>query len=293
MEHDRGNPGGDERVVVGVVGDLPIEHEFELCGGIGLEAGHPQPLGGPRPEHLEPLASQPADHVEVHGEYDSGRRQHRRPHAQEVVGAEQSLLLAVPEGDQDRPPRRAGEMTEGLDQLQQSGDARGVVVGAVVDEARGTVAVPRVAVADVVVVGADHDDFLGDRGVAARQERQDVAHAAEVLEERALVAGGLNGEFLERRDDVGAGGPATAAASLPPLEGVVGQRVNVTARLVGPDARAGGRQVFRVARIAPCLERDGEAGYRQPAYGGTGCVVAKKCLHDGSPPCGTGIWRQE
>ncbi len=40
VKHHRGNPGGDERIVVGVVLDFPVVDEFEVRGPVGLQHGH-------------------------------------------------------------------------------------------------------------------------------------------------------------------------------------------------------------------------------------------------------------
>ena len=78
---------------------------------------------------------------------------------------------------------------QGVDQLEQRGDAAGVVVGAVVDVADRAVAVPPRAVADVVVVGADEDVFAAAARVGPGRLRQQVLVAGvEPLQVAAVVA---------------------------------------------------------------------------------------------------------
>ncbi len=156
-----------------------------------------------------------------------------------MIGAEESLFLAVPEGEQDRPPRSARQVLHRLGQFDQAGHAGGIVVGPVMDEAEGSVAVAGVAVADVIVVGADHDQFVGDGRVAAAGEGEDVPHAAKLLVVAAVVAGGFEPEFFEMADDVTAGGPATAAAPFPAFERVVGKGGDMPLGIFGLNARAG------------------------------------------------------
>ena len=50
-----------------------------------------------------------------------------------MLRAEQAFLFGIPECEQDRPPRRVGQLAEGPGQCQQTGVAAGVVVGAIVD----------------------------------------------------------------------------------------------------------------------------------------------------------------
>ena len=86
--------------------------------------------------------------------------------AHPVPRAQQVDLLAVPEREDDRPPRLPPRAVQRVDHFEQRGDAAGVVVGAVVDVADRAVAVAATAVADVVVVGADQHVLVGSFGSA-------------------------------------------------------------------------------------------------------------------------------
>ena len=166
-----------------------------------------------------------------------------RPLPDKVIRAEQSLFLAVPEGNQDRPSGRLRKSLEGLHHLDQARDAGGVVVGPVVDEAEGPEAVSLGPVADMVVVGSDHDQFAGKARVAARQEGQHVAEArSEGLVPGAVVAGRLEAEGFDLLNDVGGCRPAAPGAPLAALEGVVSQGLDVAGGISGGDARDRGGQ---------------------------------------------------
>ena len=270
VEHHRGDSGGDEGIVIGVVGDLPVVHELEPRVAVGLERGHPQAVGRPRAVDLHPLAAQAADHVEVHREDDLEGGQPRGPRPQEVVRTEQALFLAIPEGEEDRPPRPAWHVLEGLGDLDQPGHSRGIVVGAVVDVAGGAVAVARVAVADVVVVGAHHHQLARHRRIAAGHEREDVAHAAEGLVIGAVVTGRLEAELFDRLHDVGAGGSAAPAPSLAAFEGIVGQGMHMPAGVGGLNARVGRRHPLGGSRLPGGQRRQGEQADRGERCGGCG-----------------------
>ena len=112
MEHHRRHAGSDEGVVVGIVLDVPDKGEVEAGGmrraAVGLHDRLAKAMGRPRAVDLEPSAPEPADHVEVDGKSDPPAGQTLRGHPEEVVGPEQSLLFAIPEGDQDRPPGPLG-----------------------------------------------------------------------------------------------------------------------------------------------------------------------------------------
>ncbi len=90
-------------------------------------------------------AAGPGHHVEVHIEPDLGEGNGRIPH--EVPCAAQPLLLVVEQSDHHRVARRRPD--EQLGDLHDHGDARGVVVRAVVDDP--------VTDALVVVVCRKHD----------------------------------------------------------------------------------------------------------------------------------------
>jgi len=197
-----------------------------------------------------------------------------------MAGAEQSLFLAVPEGEEDRPAWPLWQPLHRLHQFQEAGHAGGVVVGTVVDEAERAVAVVGVAIAHVVVVGAHDHQFVGCRGIASGLENEDVPHRAERLVEGPGVTGGLEAgaggfpEPLDLGDDVRPGGPAAAAAPLAALEGVVSQRGYVPARIGGADARVRlGEHFGRRRRMM---------GRGQGEHGGQGCNGTHR-----TPPCGT------
>jgi hypothetical protein len=113
-----------------------------------------------------------------------------------------------------------------------------------VHESEGAVAVAGVAVADVIVVGADDDQLPGEGRIAAADEPEDVAHAAERLVERAIVAGRLDVEFFQLFDDVGRRGPSAPGSRLAALEGIVGEHVDVAGGIGRLDARLGGSEQF-------------------------------------------------
>ena len=239
VKHDGRNPGRDERVVIRVVGDLPVEHQFQVRFGIRRHDRATERLGRAGTVDLDPLPSQSANHVEIQREDDLPLGNRRGTHPEEVVGTQQTLLLPVPKRDQHRSPRPARQLAEGLGQFDQSGDTRGVVVGAVVNQTGGAEAIVGCSVADVVVVGADDDHLAGDGRIAARQEGEDVPHAAERLEETAVVSRWLEPQSLDGLNDVGAGGTPAPTAPLAALEGIVGKGMDVPAGVRRPDARMG------------------------------------------------------
>ena len=267
VKHHGGDASLDEGEMIGVVGDVPVEDEFE-SGRVArsLVRGDnrpPQTFRGAGAKNLEPPATQPADHVEVYRERDPEMGQGRRACPQEVVRPQQSFLLAIPEGEEDRAAEPFGEMVHRLGQLEEPGDAGGVVVGSVVDVAERTVAVVGVAVADVVEVCSDHDEFPGQDGVAATEDRHYVAHPAERLVESAVVTGRFEREPRQLVDHVGRRRPAAAGATLAPLEGVVGEGGHVATGVgaadrgmrcrhpLGGDDRAGGHQCQKQPRGRP------------------------------------------
>src|SRR4029077_15819058 len=107
------------------------------------------------------VGAQAADHIHV----DHGHRVlERKNRVLAVVGrAKQSALFAA-EGDEYQPPALPAGLGKAARQFHERGRARAVIVGAVVNGALG---VPRqaaeAAVAQVIVVGADDDRFLGQR----------------------------------------------------------------------------------------------------------------------------------
>jgi len=109
----------------------------------------------------------------------------------------------------------------------------------------------------MVVVGADHDDLVLERGVAAFDQREDIAKLAKRLIEALLGGRPLQTELLEPLGDVDAGGPAAATARLAPFEGVVGQGVDEVLDLVGGDR--GHRSRFRLG-----LSGQGVVGRAEP-----------------------------
>jgi len=251
MKHDRGNAGHDEGVVIGVFLDLPVEGEFKGRPRRRVVVGPHDRIaeahGRATSEDLDAVAPQSADHVEVHAEHRIEVHERGGSHPDEVPRSEQALLFAVPEGDEQRPPGTGRQHLQGLGKLQEPGDTGGVVIGAVVHEAEGAVAVAGVAVADMVVVGADDDDLPGEGGIAAPDEREDVPHAAERLVERAVVTGRFDIEFFQLFDDVGRRGPTAPGPCLPPFEGIVGEHMDVTGGVGRLDARLGGGEQFRGA----------------------------------------------
>ena len=151
-----------------------------------------------------------------------------------MSGAEQPFFLAVPEGDEDRAAGSLGQPREQGGEFEQAGDAGRVVVGSVVDEADGTVAVGGGAVADMVVVATDDHDFAGECRIVSAQQGEHVLHAAEPLAVAAVVAGGFESERFELLDDVGGGGAAAAGSGLASFERVVGEDGDVAG---GPGGR--------------------------------------------------------
>ena len=135
-----------------------------------------------------------------------------------MLRAQQAVLLAVPEGEQNRSPRRASAAAHMASTISNKpGHAAGVVVGAVVDVADGAVAVAPRAVADVVVVGADDDHLAAKFRVAAGNEGEDVPPAARyrlVVAPVSRPAAEL--EPLQLRADVAAGGQSAPAADVAP-----------------------------------------------------------------------------
>jgi hypothetical protein len=153
--------------------------------------------------------------------------------------------------------------------FDQAGHTGGIVVGTVVDETERSVAVAGVAVADVVVVGADHDQFIGDGRIAAAGEGEDVSHAAKLLVVAAVVAGGFEPEFFQMADDVAAGGTTAATAPFAALEGVVSEGADMPLGVFSLNARAGRGHQFgcEKSRLRGCHSRAGnDGGQHQPGW---------------------------
>src|SRR2546430_2446822 len=119
------------------------------------------PLGrGVGAERDQLVLPQPSDHVEIDHGRDAGYRDRRV--LDEPGGPRQTDLLAGEERDQDAPSiRDAGERApQRLPDEHGPDGARSVVVGAVVNRvlvrAHGVLS----AIAQMVVVGADHDVFV-------------------------------------------------------------------------------------------------------------------------------------
>ena len=106
-------------------------------------------------------------------------------------------------------------------------------------------AIVGVAVADVIVVGADDHNLLSECWITALNEGQDVPHPAEGLVVTAGIASGLEAEFRELLDDVGGGRPASPAAPLPSFERVVGEHAHVPPGFRGADRGVGGGHFLR------------------------------------------------
>ena len=83
-----------------------------------------------------------------------------------MLRAEQARLFAVPQREHHRPLRRLRQFCERIDDFEHARDAAGVVVGAVVNVTGRPVAVRRIAVADVIVVGRDEHILLLQLGIA-------------------------------------------------------------------------------------------------------------------------------
>ena len=107
--------------------------------------------------------------------------------------AEQTLFLSIPQCEQDRPSRRRFQFSECLGDGEESRRAAGVVVRAVVDEADRSVTVAAIAIADVVIMGADDDNLRFKFGVGSFNLCQDVSAAGV---ERLIIGlvGGAAGE---------------------------------------------------------------------------------------------------
>jgi hypothetical protein len=115
----------------------------------------------------------------------------------------QSTFFTVPEGKQQRTPRRLGQALYRVEHLQQPGDTTRVVVSAVVDVAQRPKAVVRSSVADVIVVRSEQNYLLLERWVAAFDDSQDIARrAAKALNERAALTRRLGPSLLECLDQV-------------------------------------------------------------------------------------------
>ena len=135
-----------------------------------------------------------------------------------------------------------GQGLQRLGDLDEAGDPGGIVVGAVVHEAEGAVAVAGIAVAHMVVVGAHDDQLVGHRRIAPAGEGEDIPHAAKRLIETARVTGRFEAEMIDRFDDVGPGRPATATPRFAAFEGVVGEGGDMAAGITGDDRGRGGGQ---------------------------------------------------
>ena len=86
-----------------------------------------------------------------------------------MARAEKAELLAAEERHDERPWGPAGS-GERAGEADDHGGARGVVVGAGVEDA--------VLGPEVVVVGAEQDGLVGDRRIRARKDADDIRRAA-------------------------------------------------------------------------------------------------------------------
>src|SRR3954463_7005495 len=100
-----------------------------------------------------------------------------------MLRSEQALFFAIPKREQDRPLRPRFKLHDSLNELQQTGDPTGIVIGAIMYEACGTKAVGRVAIADVVIVGTDHEVFLLQLWVTPFEHGENIA----VLVAKSLI----------------------------------------------------------------------------------------------------------
>ena len=134
--------------------------------------------GGVEAADLDPAPGS-ADHVEVQHRDRIGQGNERR--ARIVSRTEQAPLLAR-ERHEDQGPRKARPVgSGGTRNLDQRGDAGGVVVGAVVNLAGALGGGGKAASeADMVVVRAKHHRLLDSRGIRSVKRADNVAHGPAV-----------------------------------------------------------------------------------------------------------------
>src|SRR5262249_51369161 len=144
-----------------------------------------------------------------------------------ALGAEHSHFFAVPKGEEDGAARVDLRFGECFDRFQEGGDAAGVVVGAVINDAGGAGWVAPAGGADVVVVGADDNEFVLELGIGAGERNEDAA-AATVARIVVLVgAGGLKARLAELFDYILCRGASAASAHAAAFEYVVGKGFDV------------------------------------------------------------------
>lgn len=97
VQHDHGDIVHDERVVVAVGFQLPVEIQQQLRYVVLPAHQLPQAGAGARSEHDELRVAQAADHVGIDHDWDTLQGHGRM--IDPVLRAEQAFLFAVPEGE--------------------------------------------------------------------------------------------------------------------------------------------------------------------------------------------------
>ena len=232
VKQQHGNVVLEEGIMIGVGLQAPRELDPQADAVVVAAQQPPPSAAAPRADHNQVVIAEPPDHVQVQPGRHAIQRDRRM--GDPMLRAQQPLLLPVPIGEKDRPLRRLGENRERLCQLEHGGRAAGVVVGAGMNLPVGIEAQAAAAVADVVVMGADHDHLVAQFRIAARQHRQDVAAVrVEGLEEPAAIAAAVQMEPGVLVGEVIAGGMAASRARLAAFHRRVGQ----LAHLFGPVRR--------------------------------------------------------
>ena len=223
--------GGHPRLVEGGVVAAPGGGEG---GGDAIRLGASQQLGdhSPLSVYLQRFAR--ADHVQV--EHGDGAGEWVGGVFHVMSGAQESLLLAVPGGEEDRAGGAVVLRVPQPGDLQDRGDAGRVVVGPV---HHGPV---RLA-AQMVVVSADDDDLILAFGVGAGEETQDVAGLDRLLFFQRYGHPHSGGE--------GCGGEAQAEV----VQRVAGAGEQVLPHGLGDEVRGDGLVYPGGLAVAPAPER--------------------------------------
>ena len=142
-----------ERVVIAVGLRLPDEIDRQLAESRFRGDQLPQPLAGAHPVDLNPVISQPADHVHIEDadQILQGNRGVGRP----MLGAQHAHLFGVPPGEQHRTPGGCRKIVKACMTSSKSGRTAGIVIRPVVDVPDRSEAVPARAVSNMVVVSTD------------------------------------------------------------------------------------------------------------------------------------------
>lgn len=261
---NEGNTLQVEGVMIAIVGDFPGEISFEAGDWIVAGDDLAESGGGSDTADFDAFVLEASHHVDIQCEFDLTEWDCGR--ADPVFGAKEIFFLTIPKGKYDGASGSDSEFGESGSDFEEGGDAAGVVVSSVVNVSDGTEAGAGIAVADVIVMGADDDVFVAEGIIASREEAYDVLHVgSEFLDVGFLSADSLEFEFGEFLGEVDGGGTSAAGAGFAAFKGIAGEGVDVFFGVLGLDgfegglamAEKGGGEVFTTDRRGEA-PRDGE-----------------------------------